>query len=96
MVILYKVSPVTELILHLILKTRTYGLPNLLRGEKIVPELVQRECTGENAAAEAVRILDDPEGLARLLGDFRSMHEELRQNAGQRAAESIVRLAEGG
>ena len=96
MVILYKVSPVTELILHLILKTRTYGVPDLLRGEKIVPELVQRECTGENAAAEAVRILDDPEGLARLLGDFRSMHEELRQNAGQRAAESIVRLAEGG
>lgn len=62
MVIIYKVSPVTELILRMILKTRTYGLPNLLHGEKIVPELVQRECTGANAAAEAERILEGAAG----------------------------------
>ena len=94
MVIIYKVSPLTELILHMILKTRTYGLPNLLHGEKIVPELVQRECTGENAAAEAERILEGG-GRDALLGEFRRMHELLRKNAGRKAAESIIRLAEG-
>lgn len=58
-----------------------------------MPELVQRECTGANAAAEAERILEG--GRNALLGEFRRMHELLRKNAGRKAAESIIRLAEG-
>ncbi len=36
------------------------GMPNLIAGRAVVPELIQDEATGERMAAEVARFLDDP------------------------------------
>ena len=38
-----------------------YSMVNLVAGRKVIPELIQEACTGERLAAEARRLLDDPE-----------------------------------
>ena len=60
----YKVSPVEELIARLMIKVPSMILANLVLGEKVVPELLQRACT----PAELAKILqplmsDTPERL---------------------------------
>src|SRR5262249_22726560 len=36
------------------------GLPNLIAGRAVVPELIQEQVTGERLAREIARLLDDP------------------------------------
>jgi len=51
------------------------GMPNLIAGSRIVPELVQGECTPERIAGEVRRILTDPraaETMRRGLAGVRS------------------------
>jgi lipid A disaccharide synthetase len=47
---------------------------NLIAGEKVVPELMQGEMTGERIAAETVRLLDNE-------GERAKMKEELSRVA---------------
>lgn len=65
MILLYRLSPVTMAAVGLIralglIDAESVGLPNLLSGAKIVPELRQGEATGARLAAAAQTLLDDP------------------------------------
>ena len=73
MVIFYRLSGVTTALARRLLTVRHVGLPNLLAGEEIVPELLDKAATGQRLAATALAILRDPgvvraqrERLARL------------------------------
>jgi lipid-A-disaccharide synthase len=90
MVITYKLPTLT----YWIAKRRIYlpyvGLPNVLAGEFIVPELIQDEATPESLADAMVRILDDAEGRKALDARFVEMHDSLRQDTAQRVVEAIA------
>jgi lipid-A-disaccharide synthase len=65
MVLLYRLAPVTVGAVALIrwlglIEARTVGLPNLLLGEPVVPELREARATAENLAAVAAELLADP------------------------------------
>jgi lipid-A-disaccharide synthase len=60
MVIVYKVSLFSALIGRLIIPG-LFGLPNLILGRKVVPELFQWECTVDRVEAEVTKFLTDPE-----------------------------------
>ena len=62
-VIVYRVAPLTWLFGRPLLKVPYIGMPNLIAGEKLVPELLQRRFTAANVAAELGRVL--PDGPAR-------------------------------
>jgi lipid-A-disaccharide synthase len=59
MVIVYRLSPVTYTLARLLVDIPFIGIPNIIAGRQIVPELVQGAATGPRIAAAATKILDD-------------------------------------
>lgn len=92
MVITYKVSWLTAWLMRRKALLPWVGLPNVLAGETLVPELLQADATPENLAAGVARYLDDSEASAAVVARFEEMHHTLRRNAGERAAEVVSRL----
>lgn len=91
MVIVYIASPVTFWLSRFLVHLRSMGLPNLLAGRRIVPELLQNEATAENMFAEVERILTDDdyrEAMAKELGLVRAMLGT--PGASSRAAEAVL------
>jgi lipid-A-disaccharide synthase len=92
MVVGYRVSPVTYQLAKWLVKIRTFSLPNLLAGKTLVPELIQDDCTPEKLAeAVSAQLNQDPRPL---MAEFTRLHEMLRQNASERAADAVVTLLE--
>jgi lipid-A-disaccharide synthase len=60
MIIIYKTSWLTWVIGKRIAKLPYVGLPNVVAGERIVPELLQDEATGQNLADRTLQILMNP------------------------------------
>jgi lipid-A-disaccharide synthase len=95
-VILYRVAPISYRIGHRLLHVSTYGMVNLLAGERIVPELIQDDCTPERVAAEAIGFLTDAPHRSRTEAAVRAMKTSLGQpGATARAARIIVETARG-
>ena len=94
LVMTYRISPASyQLAKHLrLIKPQLFALPNILAGEELVPELIQQDATGENLAAETGRWLEDENARARLQKRFDELHERLRCNASERAAEAVAGL----
>lgn len=90
MVISYKVPWLTAQIM----KRQGYlpyvGLPNILAGEFLVPELLQDDATAEKLATAVLRWLDAPDEVARLQERFSLMHETLRKPTGLLVAQAIT------
>ncbi len=68
------------------------GLPNVLAGRFVVPELLQHDCTPEALAREGLAWLDDPARCEAAVAVFRQQHETLRCNTAQRAADAIAQV----
>jgi lipid-A-disaccharide synthase len=69
------------------------GLPNILAGEQVVPELLQDEATGEALAAALIRQLEDQAGQSRLAERFEAIHESLRRDTPSLVAGVVLDLA---
>jgi lipid-A-disaccharide synthase len=89
MVIAYKMSPLT----YRIMKRKAYlpyvGLPNILAGEFIVPELLQDDATPRNLANALVNLLQQPRLRELMVNKFTAMHHSLRQNNAAKLVQAI-------
>lgn len=94
MVVAYRVAPLTYALVKGLglLKVKNYSLPNVLAGERLVPELMQKDCTPAKLAAATLAMLRDDEAMARIEPRFRELHLQLRQDASARAADAIAEL----
>lgn len=90
MVITYRVPKLTAFIMRAQRYLPYVGLPNILAGRFIVPELLQDQATPENLAQAVKHWMDDKPAREALLADYQSMHLALRQNTAQRATDAIV------
>jgi len=92
MVITYRVPKLTAMIMRAQRYLPYVGLPNVLAGRFVVPELLQDQATPDNLA-QAVKVwLDDKPAREALHETFKNMHLELRQNTAQRATDAIIGL----
>ena len=66
------------------------GLPNIVAGRFIVPELLQDEATPENLAQAVLNELGDGIVRTRLQAEFADIHRRLRCNAATRAADAVL------
>ena len=66
------------------------GLPNILAGESLVPELLQEAATPEALAQRLQQVLDDGPRQAELAQRFDRLHEALRRDTPALAADAIV------
>ena len=94
MVIVYRVSALTYLLARRLVTVDTFGMVNIIAGEKIVPELIQDALTPEAVAAEAVSILADPARHARIREGLARVRQRLGgPGASRRAAEAILAVS---
>ena len=91
--ILYKSSPVSFWIAKRVVKIPNIGLPNIVAGRQIEPELLQDDCTPENISYTALELLE-PERFAQLQRDLQEVKEKLGEpGAVKRVAELVLRMA---
>jgi lipid-A-disaccharide synthase len=90
MVISYKVPWLTAQIM----KRQGYlpyvGLPNILCGEFVVPELLQSDATPEKLSAAILDWINHPDKVAQLKERFIKMHETLRRPTGLLVAQAVA------
>ena len=94
MVVVYKLSPLTYRLGRRFLLVENVAMVNLIAGHRIVPELIQENCTPENIAAETVALLTNHQRAA----DTRLALEAVRAKLGGpgasgRAAEAVLEVA---
>jgi lipid-A-disaccharide synthase len=65
------------------------GLPNILLGDSVVPELLQAEATPEALADATLAWLAEPERAACVGERFTRLHLELRRNTAQAATDAL-------
>ncbi|NRF68575.1 lipid-A-disaccharide synthase [Aquincola sp. S2] len=68
------------------------GLPNILSREFVVPELIQDDATPEALAREALAWLDNRPRVEAVERRFAELHQLLRQDTAQRAADAIAQV----
>jgi lipid-A-disaccharide synthase len=61
MVIIYRIHPLTYFLAKFITNITHFGLINIVAEEEVVPELLNEQVTPERIAAEALKVLKDPE-----------------------------------
>ena len=96
MVITYRQSPITWAIMRSLLYMPYVGLPNILAGERLVPELLQDKATPAALAAALVDLLRDTAAQRRQIARFHEFHDLLRQNTATKAAGAVLGVLQGG
>jgi len=97
MVICYRVSRLTELLARALTRVQWIGLPNLVSGRAVVPELIQGEVTGARLAQEATRLLDHPVAATAQRAAFKDLRARLGEpGVGIRVARAVLDTARAG
>jgi len=93
MVVVYRVTPLTALLAKPLVRTKHFGMVNLIAGRQVVPELIQADFTPEKVAAETLRLLRNPDARAAMRADLAEVRRKLGPpGAVDRAADAIVAL----
>ena len=92
MVVTYRLGPLGWWLARRLVHTEFVALPNILAGRALVPELLQNAATpaalAENLLAELDKSTRHPDHLQA----FSALHERLRRNADERAADAVAGL----
>jgi lipid-A-disaccharide synthase len=88
-VVFYKVTRLTAWIVRRKLRVPWVGLPNVLAGRFVVPELLQDEATPTNLAHAALNLFDDTITRRRLEALFAGFAETLSADTGSLAADAV-------
>jgi len=96
-VIFYRVTRLTAWMVARKLLLPYVGLPNVLAGRFVVPELMQAEATPHNLAQAALNLFDDTVTRRRLEALFAGFADELRADTPALAGNAVVQeLAQAG
>ncbi len=92
MVITYRLDRFSWWVASMVVKVPFAGLPNLLAGRAVVPELLQGDATPEKLGAALLQFLEDPKLAQALKEEFRRIHGILRNSADERAADAVLEV----
>jgi lipid-A-disaccharide synthase len=90
MVITYRLNPITYRVVKRKALLPYAGLPNILAGEFIVPEMLQENATPANLAQALLNWLDNKSARAALQRRFGELHASLACGHDQRIAEALA------
>jgi lipid-A-disaccharide synthase len=90
MVITYRMPALSWLILKRMSYLPYFGLPNILAGRFIVPELLQHDATPEKLTEAILKLVNDKDLMHEINVEFIRIHENLRQNTEEKAAKAIL------
>jgi lipid-A-disaccharide synthase len=92
MVIAYRQSPLTWALMRSMLYLPYVGMPNILAGERLVPELLQDEANPAALAAALLALWRVEPARKRQIERFHEFHHLLRQNTAQKAADAVLEV----
>ena len=92
MVVVYKKDALSYWLISRMLTVDHVSLPNLLAGEEVVPEFIQDAATPESISKAIAHWLDNPVLVGQLQQRFTELHQQLRVNASETAADVIEHL----
>ena len=93
-VIVYRTSALNAFIARMVINIPNIGLPNIVAGRQILPELLQEDFTPAKVASTAMELLA-PESRPQLEADLAFMKARLGEpGAVDRVAQLILRIAE--
>ncbi len=92
MVIAYRMHPLSWQLMKRMAYQPWVGLPNILCGDFVAPELIQEDCTPERLAQEALRWLDQAARRDQVQERFLQMHHQLRCDTATRATDAIAQV----
>ena len=92
-VIVYRTNPLTYMIAKMVVNIPHIGLPNIVAGKSVVPELIQNDFTPIKVAKAAMELLEG-ERNALLKKDLEYVKERLgKPGAVNRVAELVLKIA---
>lgn len=100
-VVVYRLAPLTWLLGRRLVKLDTFAMPNLIAGEQIIPELIQKDFTAQNVVRELSAIIADGPARRQMQDALKMVQHRLHdsQDSGppaQRAAREILAALENG
>lgn len=90
MVITYRMPGLSWQILKRMKYLPYVGLPNVLAGRFVVPELLQHDAVPEKLAATTLQLADDKAKRADIQAEFHRIHTILQQNTEEKAAQAVL------
>jgi lipid-A-disaccharide synthase len=90
MVVAYRVAQLTYWLAKLLVHIPYFSLPNLLAGERLVPEFLQHDVIPEKLGAAVLHWLENPAQVEALENRFIELHDRLRLSASQQAAAAVL------
>jgi lipid-A-disaccharide synthase len=94
MVIAYRQSPISWALMRTMVYLPYVGMPNILAGERLVPELLQGQATPAALASALLALQRDTAAQRRQVERFHEFHHLLRQNTAEKAADAILKVLE--
>src|SRR5919108_3427068 len=92
MVIVYKAHWLTYLLARLVMRVSCIGLPNIIAGRAIVPELWQYDVIAENMATQALALLTSSERATAMRQELATLRSQLgAPGVPKRVASGILR-----
>ncbi len=92
MVVAYRLSQITYLIVKALAKIPYASLPNILAGKKLVSECLQADCTGEKIFSELKLLIEDDKRINNLKSEFAKLSQQLKLDADELAANAVLDL----
>jgi lipid-A-disaccharide synthase len=89
MVIAYRVNWISYFMMKPMQLQPWIGLPNILSGEFVVPEMIQQGANPESLARALLEWLEAPGKMAAVREKFVALHELLRRDSAQLATDAI-------
>ena len=94
LVVAHRVNPLSFEIIRRISRVPSSCMVNLIAGRRIVPELIQDECTAESVADEVLSLLREPARVALMRAGLAEVRAKLGgPGASGRAAEAVLQVA---
>lgn len=90
MIVTYKFSASSAWIYKRMRYLPWVGLPNILSGRLLVPELLQDDATPDKLSAAMIDLWRSPARRAEMEREFGLIHQKLRQDSAARAADAVL------
>jgi lipid-A-disaccharide synthase len=89
----YRISSLTYLFVHRLAAIKNFSIVNILAGERIIPELIQRDFNPQNIFEETKKIIDSEGQRSEMIAQFREIKKILgEKTAPQIAAQELEKL----
>jgi lipid-A-disaccharide synthase len=97
MVVGYRLSSLSHWLIRTfdLLKIPHVSIANLLADRPLAPEFLQDDCQAEDLGGALLALLDDAQRRQQIADHYLEIHQRLRCNAADRAAEAVLNLLEG-